>query len=113
MTPTAQSLLGTILALMPTPHPRESLQALLFLLGPLPLPAHPRPHPPRQKGSPKGPGRGQKEGGLWPPGESRGRVFMQDMRKVQVLSWENDGSKGVHNPTYTRAVLLATLNALQ
>ncbi|WP_234553420.1 hypothetical protein [Thermus caliditerrae] len=50
--------------------------------------------------------------------DDKGQPVFATKDPIVRASWnylliENDGSKGVHNPTYTRAVLLATLNALQ
>ena len=50
--------------------------------------------------------------------DEKGQPVFPTKDPIVRASWnylllENDGSKGVHNPTFTRAVLLATLNALQ
>ena len=50
--------------------------------------------------------------------DEKGQPIFTTKDPIVRASWNylllvNDRSKGVHNPTYTRAVLLATLNALQ
>jgi len=50
--------------------------------------------------------------------DEKGQAVFSTKDPVVRAAWnylliQNDGSKGIHNPTYVRQVLLATLKALQ